>query len=587
MPTTEWTIEATGGATNGLDNAYPTRDAFLEADLLPTVTRAAFVVGGQSFAVIRHESGTIVQDNGQLWAPDGPSTPQHFGWEPGADAGPAGSLALRWECGENNLGALKEGAVYFPAVNGGYVFNTPMTVGTFQTTARVNVKIYGDGVSSFLVGMNTTGVLGITSNSRAMAFEVCDLWLSPEIAGAGYGISIVGNEGGTQGHATVNIHDVTLTARPFIGNGWWNAPLVATGWNRPKINNVVHFNADAAVVDVSRFAICNMNGCYKPHVTNNYFNGIADFGWINERVETQEGGYLVGNTFNGAKVGVRRSQPNRGPEFWFVDNHVNAIEIGVDFNGGKYAVFRGNLMYSQNGSTADFIYFKITGADNFEVTGNTYRSGATAVNTSARHVVLDDCRAFKIDETGLAARTTVPAFLIKANCSNGQYRLPTAVTATDSASYTFPLIEIESGATNIVNIIGWRDLGLYMPTIADCDAPADLRFAVDTYNTGSSSVNGPANVTVGHLTTTSRTASTGLVQTMVVEQPLAMRGWVFTRGKQSGDWSAWLLQQPVASGNTANRPANAVAGQSYLDTTLTKPVWYTGTVWIDATGATV
>jgi hypothetical protein len=127
-------------------------------------------------------------------------------------------LALRWECGANNLGALKEGAVYFPAVNGGYVFNTPMTVGTFNSSANVNVKIYGDGVSSFLVGMNTTGVLGITSNSRSMAFEICDLWLSPENAGAGYGVSIVGNEGGVQGHATVNIHDVTLTARPFIGN---------------------------------------------------------------------------------------------------------------------------------------------------------------------------------------------------------------------------------------------------------------------------------------------------------------------------------------------------------------------------------
>jgi hypothetical protein len=74
---------------------------------------------------------------------------------------------------------------------------------------------------------------------------------------------------------------------------------------------------------------------------------------------------------------------------------------------------------------------------------------------------------------------------------------------------------------------------------------------------------------------------------MVVEQPAAMRGWVYTRGKQNTTWSAWELQQYAASGNTANRPANAVAGMSYLDTTLTKPIWYTGTVWIDATGATV
>jgi hypothetical protein len=41
---------------------------------------------------------------------------------------------------------------------------------------------------------------------------------------------------------------------------------------------------------------------------------------------------------------------------------------------------------------------------------------------------------------------------------------------------------------------------------------------------------------------------------------------------------------------TANRPTLPLPGQLYFDTTLDadgKPIWYTGTAWVDATGAVV
>lgn len=40
-------------------------------------------------------------------------------------------------------------------------------------------------------------------------------------------------------------------------------------------------------------------------------------------------------------------------------------------------------------------------------------------------------------------------------------------------------------------------------------------------------------------------------------------------------------------GTTANRPESPLAGEIYLDTTLGKPIFYKGTAWVDATGATV
>jgi len=47
-----------------------------------------------------------------------------------------------------------------------------------------------------------------------------------------------------------------------------------------------------------------------------------------------------------------------------------------------------------------------------------------------------------------------------------------------------------------------------------------------------------------------------------------------------------------ASGTTANRPISSTTntvqvGQFYFDTTLTRPIWWTGTNWIKADGTVV
>ena len=55
-------------------------------------------------------------------------------------------------------------------------------------------------------------------------------------------------------------------------------------------------------------------------------------------------------------------------------------------------------------------------------------------------------------------------------------------------------------------------------------------------------------------------------------------------------WQAWFqavyqaLRAPL-SGTTANRPTTGLSvGAVYFDTTLSRPVWYTGTGWVDASG---
>lgn len=53
-----------------------------------------------------------------------------------------------------------------------------------------------------------------------------------------------------------------------------------------------------------------------------------------------------------------------------------------------------------------------------------------------------------------------------------------------------------------------------------------------------------------------------------------------------GEWTAWY-ELGVAKGNTSERPKGLKAGAMYWDTTLRKPIWYTGAVWVDAAGNNV
>jgi hypothetical protein len=49
-----------------------------------------------------------------------------------------------------------------------------------------------------------------------------------------------------------------------------------------------------------------------------------------------------------------------------------------------------------------------------------------------------------------------------------------------------------------------------------------------------------------------------------------------------------LLNAMTTSGTTAQRPTSFLwAGRPYFDTTLSLPIWYDGSGWIDAAGNTV
>jgi hypothetical protein len=50
---------------------------------------------------------------------------------------------------------------------------------------------------------------------------------------------------------------------------------------------------------------------------------------------------------------------------------------------------------------------------------------------------------------------------------------------------------------------------------------------------------------------------------------------------------SWSNRTVIESGATGSRPASPVTGETYFDTTLGKPIWWSGSQWVDATGTGV
>lgn len=63
--------------------------------------------------------------------------------------------------------------------------------------------------------------------------------------------------------------------------------------------------------------------------------------------------------------------------------------------------------------------------------------------------------------------------------------------------------------------------------------------------------------------------------------------FVYTRFRSGGVWTSWKRLAEFYVGTTASRPTATFTGQQYYDTTLTKPIWWDGTDWKDATGTIV
>lgn len=120
-----------------------------------------------------------------------------------------------------------------------------------------------------------------------------------------------------------------------------------------------------------------------------------------------------------------------------------------------------------------------------------------------------------------------------------------------------------------------------LPAISDCN---DLQISNGFYRTYTETANKPTfgNYVLLNLKFSEDPSEYGVNQYAF---PNSNNNSIFKRRFEGSNWSDWTSITPV--NNSANRDEAKYLGQVYFDTTLNKPIWYNGTNWVDATGATV
>ena len=90
---------------------------------------------------------------------------------------------------------------------------------------------------------------------------------------------------------------------------------------------------------------------------------------------------------------------------------------------------------------------------------------------------------------------------------------------------------------------------------------------------------------IGDLTTLSTTDKSNLVN--AINEVKGVTGTNSTNITNNTNSISTLQGYILGSGTTASRPSTSVVGAQYFDTDLTKPIWWDGTQWVDATGTAV
>jgi hypothetical protein len=335
----------------------------------------------------------------------------------------------------NFLASQNDASLYIPS--GIYRLATRVSA----TFSAGSYSIFGDGASSIIVGDNSAGAIQMICTSRHVYTNVSNLSFSPALANSGTGFEYSASEGGVAQRNVFRMENCVF--EPYddadTTSSWFNV-IVVTGTNRPSFNNIVAWRTGTDKPN----AILNVDGCYKPIITDCYFNGIATYGISNIRSTDNEGFLIANTTINGADTGLYIAQSGRHPEIWVTHCHFNNVVAGVHLENSKYVWLCNNLMYSRALTGDSYSDYLLDDCDSVTIVENVYRQGTTQI-PNRRHVnLINNTQLVKISDNGLNGRTAIAPFYVDSTCQQVDLYLPPYIPSYDLASYPSVLWEFDS-----------------------------------------------------------------------------------------------------------------------------------------------
>ena len=370
--------------------------------------------------------------------------------------------------------------------------------------------------------------------------------------------------------------------------------------NRPNTHGVVLSNCkfpcivqDCIITDISQNGIY-AKGCWnKTHFINNVINEFYGEGILSsiQNYDTVISGNIIGkensgislwgidsntkrsiitnniiiNCYTGITYEDMNSNPSDDTEFnksrhSIIDSNiiVNAVDTGINISSPtsvKNVFISNNLLYFTDTTGTDNYYkgIRLHNANNIIIKNNVIRSGVCSNLQSGRCVGI---------------------FLQDGNCNN--------ITIQGNSIYNFQRFGIglydqnavpENGyLDNIVikeNVIFGKDVNM-ASSIQLRDHMKNVCIVNNIFDVSISIVYLP---TEKYISEGNKNITGGIIETHVLSSSKNNKDCYFA--------------VPVY-GVTANRPTNGIHyGFQYFDTTLSKPIYWSGTAWVDATGTPV
>lgn len=292
-----------------------------------------------------------------------------------ADDSPAFQAAMDCILDAARAGIVPGGHIYVPT--GRYRFAGPVTG---SVPGEVTVALSGDDAQlSMLISDNTDGILTLSTTQRSSRLAIDRLGFEAAIDNAGTAVRFEQPPGGNRHNRSLAIQDVLLRGANNSADGFFTVGVHATGTWRPLLRNVIMtgpFGPNGSRARRSD-ACFVLDEAYSPAV-HQVRCWSADIG-LSLNAATNpgpEGGTIAQSKFVAVGTGIRMINPvGIEPELWVVDNHINADDVGIDIQGRKFVIVRGNLMYNeQSAPVPNYVDVALDQTEYVEVQGNTFHA---------------------------------------------------------------------------------------------------------------------------------------------------------------------------------------------------------------------
>ncbi|MEA1953754.1 MAG: hypothetical protein U9O24_05135 [Campylobacterota bacterium] len=230
---------------------------------------------------------------------------------------------------------------------GKYILNSPISL---QLKKTDGVVIRGKGIrNTKLIVANTKGAIDISLKKKSTTIKIMDLSIQSMMEGSGHAISIIQPNGGNQHRRNVILRDIEISNFRNKKEYFFIKAINLQGVWRPMIDNVFvsGFYGPKAKGKIPKMLSCfQLDDVYSPTIINSRcWSSQFGINMTSKHNPGPEGLIVDQSKFVETVIGINIDYISQEPGGFITNNHINAMEKGINIKNRKFLIIKNNLMY--------------------------------------------------------------------------------------------------------------------------------------------------------------------------------------------------------------------------------------------------